>query len=65
MSREVTIRSAAEWQALWKEHDGGDLPAVDFAHSMVVGVFLGSRPTAGYAVEISAVLEEAGRTVVE
>ena len=63
--RGVAIRSAAEWRALWTEHGGGDLPAVDFAQSMVVAVFLGSRSTAGYTVEISAIREEAGRTVVE
>ena len=64
--RQVVVRTAAEWQALWKEHDPqGAVPAVDFAQSIVVGVFLGSRPTAGFAVEIAAVREEAGRTVVE
>ena len=35
-------------------------PKVDFATEMVVGVFLGSRPSAGFAVEILAV-EEQGR----
>jgi hypothetical protein len=64
-ARQVTVRTAAEWQALWTEHDGGAAPAVDFAHSMVVGVFLGTRPTAGYRVEIAAVRSEGGRTVVE
>lgn len=64
--REVVVRTAAEWQALWKEHDPQSAaPAVDFAQSMVVGVFLGSRPTAGFSVEISAVKVEANRTVVE
>jgi hypothetical protein len=64
--RQVVVRTSAEWQALWKEHDPASAPpAVDFAQSIVVGVFLGSRPTAGFAVEITAVREEAGRTVVE
>jgi hypothetical protein len=64
--RQVVVRTAAEWQALWKEHSPGSAPpAVDFAQSTVVGVFLGSRPTAGFSVEISAVRTEDSRTVVE
>jgi hypothetical protein len=62
----VVARTAAEWQALWKEHSPGSaLPAVDFAQSMVVGVFLGSRPTAGFSVEVTAVRTEGSRTVLE
>ena len=54
--REVTIRSAAEWSALWKDHaPGAPVPAVDFTREMVVGVFLGTRPTGGYAVEITSI----------
>ena len=57
---------AAEWQALWKEHSPETaVPAVDFAQSSVVGVFLGFRPTAGFSVEITAVRVEGARTVVE
>ena len=64
--RTVVVRTAAEWQALWKDHDPQQaVPAVDFAQSMVVGVFLGSRPTAGFAVEITAVKAEGNRTIVE
>ena len=64
--RQAVVRTAAEWQALWKEHAPGQaVPAVDFAQSMVVAVFLGSRPTAGFAVEITAVRQEGSRTVVE
>jgi hypothetical protein len=54
--REVVVRSAAEWAALWKEHAAGQpAPSVDFARSIVVGLFLGSRPTGGHAVEIRGV----------
>jgi hypothetical protein len=53
-ARQVTVRTASEWAALWQEHtpDGAPPPPVDFAREMVLGVFLGSRPTAGYGVEI-------------
>ena len=54
--REVTIRRAADWSALWKEHaPAAPVPVVDFKREMVVGVFLGTRPTGGYAVEITSI----------
>ena len=53
--REVTIRSAADWSVLWKEHaPAAPVPVVDFKREMVVGVFVGTRPTGGYAVEITS-----------
>lgn len=63
--REVVVRSAGEWQTLWTEHSGSPAPGVTVSESLVVAVFLGSRPTAGYAVEIVRVLQEADATVVE
>ena len=64
--RQVAVRSAAEWGALWKENGANaPLPAVDFSREMVVGVFLGSRPTAGYGVEIVRAVGNAGSFIVE
>jgi hypothetical protein len=64
--RQAVVRTAAEWQAFWKQHDpGGAAPPVDFGQSMVVAVFLGSRPTAGVTAEITAVKTEGTRTIVE
>lgn len=64
--RQVVVRTAAEWQALWKEHDAQRaVPPVDFAQSIVVAVFLGTRPSAGFAVEIAAVKGDGSRVVVE
>lgn len=64
-AREVVVRTAAEWTALWKQHAPDQRPpAVDFTRSMVVGVFLGSRPTGGYTVEITRVDREATDLVV-
>lgn len=53
----VIVRSGEEWVALWREHAATSLPApeppeVDFAERMVVAVFLGERPTAGYRVDV-------------
>lgn len=64
--RTVVVRTAAEWDALWKAH-GSQEPAtpVDFTRHMVAGVFLSSRPTAGFSVEITRVKTEEHLTVVE
>jgi hypothetical protein len=51
--RQVTVRSRDELTKLWKENgQPTKMPAVDFAKEMVVGVFMGSRSTAGFATEV-------------
>jgi protease stability complex PrcB-like protein len=63
--RQVVVRTAAEWSALWKQHAGGvKPPAIDLTRSIVIGVFLGSRPTAGYTVEITRIENEDAALVV-
>ena len=64
-ARQTVVRSAAEWQALWKTHSSQAPPKVDFDTSIVVAVFLGTRPTAGYSVQITAVRRTASGAVVE
>jgi hypothetical protein len=64
-ARDVVARTSAEWTQVWKEHaPEREMPAVDFTQSMVVGVFLGSRPTAGYAVEIISIERDGSDLVV-
>jgi len=64
--REVVVRSAADWAALWKDHGVRDpLPAVDFSREMVVGVFLGVRNTTGYGVEIVRAVGNGGVMTVQ
>ena len=64
--RQAVVRTATEWQTLWKEHDAQHAaPSLDFTQSIVVAVFLGTRPTAGFIVEITAVKAEGSRAVVE
>jgi hypothetical protein len=63
--RQVVVRTPAEWAALWRQHaPDRPQPAVDFSRDMVVAVFMGSRNTAGYFVEILSVQSEGGNTVV-
>ena len=44
--RHAVVRTAAEWQSLWDTHSPeAQAPTVDFTRAVVVGVFLGARPT--------------------
>lgn len=62
----TVARTAGEWTALWKKHDyDKPAPPVDWSKEMVVAVFMGSRPSAGYAVEIVAAEERGGELVVK
>ena len=63
---QVVARSAVEWQALWQRHaPGRPAPAVDLAKHMVLGVFLGSRSSGGYQVEITGVRMDGNTLVVQ
>jgi hypothetical protein len=64
--RQVIARTSAEWAAAWRAHAGDrQAPEVDFSKEMVVGIFLGTRRTSGYGVEIVRAREEAGGLVVQ
>jgi len=63
---QVVAKTAQEWQQLWQKHTPDrPRPAVDFSKEMVVGVFLGSRPTAGYILEIVSAAQDNGSLVVK
>ena len=64
-ARQVVVRTAEEWKALWKAHAPGQpVPAVDFTKSMVIGVFLGSRNTGGYRVTIAGIERDGASVTV-
>jgi hypothetical protein len=64
--RQVSARSVDEWSKLWALHAGERTrPSVDFAKEVVAAVFLGTRPTAGFSVEIVRVRQEGVALVVE
>jgi hypothetical protein len=65
-AKQVTVRTAAEWKALWKDHAPTEkMPSVDFAKNMVVGIFLGTKPSAGNEVEIVGVRTHEQDLIVE
>ncbi|MBI3491300.1 MAG: protease complex subunit PrcB family protein [Acidobacteria bacterium] len=64
-AKQAVARTEAEWTALWQQHSPDRRrPAVDFSKEMVVGVFLGSRPTAGYQLEILSAAPDGAAFVV-
>ena len=65
-TKQVTVRTAAEWKALWKEHAPSvKMPNVDFDKNMVVGIFLGSKASTGHDVEIVGVRTQEKDLIVE
>lgn len=63
---QVVARTPAEWTALWRKHAGeAPAPKVDFAKHSVVAVFLGTRSSSGYSVEITRTRETGGILTVE
>lgn len=66
IAKQVIVRTPAEWTALWKVHSlKEELPAVDFTTSMVVGIFLGTKPSTGHEVEIIGVRTQDKDLIVE
>jgi hypothetical protein len=64
-AEQVVARTQAEWDTLWRRHaPGRPAPAVDFTRAMVVAVFLGSRPSGGYSVQITDASVQDGVLVV-
>jgi hypothetical protein len=50
---QMVVQTDAEWAALWRRHaPDRPMPKVDFAREMVIGVFMGSRPNAGFSTAV-------------
>jgi hypothetical protein len=65
-SKQAVARTPTEFEALWRLHAGtAAMPKVDFGSRTVVAVFLGTRNSAGYAVEITGTRHDKGALVVE
>lgn len=66
IAKQVIIRTPAEWSALWKDHaPTAKMPVVDFTKRMVVGIFLGTKPSGGHDVQIVGVRTQDKDLIVE
>jgi len=64
-ARQVLVRTDAEWAKLWQQHSfDRPKPAVDFSKEMVVAVFMGSRPNAGFSTAIVSATAANGALIV-
>ncbi len=64
-AKQVLVRTEAEWTRLWLQHNPDrPRPAVDFSKEMVVAVFMGSRPNAGFSTAIVSATAANGALVV-
>ena len=65
-ARESVARSPEEWGALWASLPTKQAaPQVAFDQMMVVGVFVGNKPTTGYKVEITGARIDGDALVIE
>ncbi|MGH9139616.1 MAG: protease complex subunit PrcB family protein [Vicinamibacterales bacterium] len=64
-ARQVLVRTEAEWARLWQQHAANrPRPAVDFSKEMVVGLFMGSRPNAGFSTAVISATAGNGALIV-
>jgi VWFA-related protein len=64
-SEELVVRSADDWARVWQSlPTKQNAPSVAFDETMMVGVFVGNRPTAGYRVEVAGVRLDGDTLVV-
>jgi len=65
-AKQVLVRSEAEWTALWQQHaPDRPKPKVDFSKEMVVGIFMGSRPNAGFSTAVTVTTAANGVLIVK
>jgi len=64
-AKQVVVRTDAEWTKLWQQHSPDrQRPRVDFSKDMIVGVFMGSRSSAGYNTSIVSTFAKDGTVLV-
>ena len=68
--KQIVITDPSEWAKLWQQvhrnkFPAPNLPPVDFSKNMVLAVFMGQKPTSGYAIQISEVSKLNGEVVAK
>ncbi len=63
--KQIVITDAKEWAEIWKQVHRGKIPVpkvpdIDFNKNMVLAVFMGQKPTSGYAIQITEVARSNG-----
>lgn len=64
----VEIHDRSEWEQLLTSRDNKEFsataPAIDFETHFVIAMYLGSRPSGGYGVEIKRIVADAGKATL-
>ncbi len=65
-SNNLLVLDKNSWEEVWNKvkPDSSFLPEVDFSRSIVIAVCQGTKPTGGYSIEITRVIEKEGSLVV-
>jgi protease stability complex PrcB-like protein len=64
-AKQALVRTDAEFKQLWQQHaPDRPTPKIDFSKEMVVAVFMGSRPNAGFSTAIVSATAAAGVLLV-
>jgi len=64
-AKQVLVRTDAEWAQLYRQHSvDKQAPKIDFSKEMIVAVFMGSRPTAGFSTAIVTAMAANGALLV-
>lgn len=63
-ARQVVVKGRNAWRALHAEMGSTHVPRVNFNDHLVVGVFLGAKPSAGFEVQLGAPQESANELAI-
>jgi hypothetical protein len=66
---QIVVHNQTDWASLWQRYASADTqhppaPAIDFGKELVAAVFLGQKPTSGYAIEIVSIERNDGELTV-
>jgi hypothetical protein len=64
--REVVVRTAGEWRALWTQHAGdtSTAPVIDFDRDAVVAIFAGVQRSAGFSIAVTSAVATGNELVI-